>query len=183
MIVQQAAFDCAASRRHRLQGGASGRYTRGLPVPVDSMDSSTGASQANLLATVKESCQTLSGFSGVAFVIEWRYMKCKYITAAGLHILLAAITTAHVLLAPYTKVEESFNIQAIHDLCHLGTDIQQYDHLEFSGVVPRTFIGEPYLEGTPLLIGERICMQLNILKQELSKLQSSFFCRNHVQIF
>ena len=69
---------------------------------------------------------------------------------AGLDVLLAAITTAHVVLAPYTKVEESFNIQAIHDLCHLGHNIQQYDHLEFSGVVPRTFIGEPFGSATSL---------------------------------
>ncbi|KAG5538758.1 hypothetical protein RHGRI_019344 [Rhododendron griersonianum] len=56
----------------------------------------------------------------------------------GYDLLLGSIAAFYVFMVPYTKVEESFNVQASLGGCCL---CHQYDHLEFPGVVPRTFIG------------------------------------------
>jgi alpha-1,6-mannosyltransferase len=67
----------------------------------------------------------------------------------------------HLVISPYTKVEESFNIQATHDILIYGfptKDIAErlkaeYDHFAFPGAVPRTFVGALMLAGfsKPLL--------------------------------
>ncbi|KAK7742173.1 Dol-P-Man:Man(7)GlcNAc(2)-PP-Dol alpha-1,6-mannosyltransferase [Diatrype stigma] len=77
---------------------------------------------------------------------------------AALDLLLSlsipALIIAHLLIAPYTKVEESFNIQATHDILVYGTPTSNikerlalYDHFEFPGAVPRTFVGPVLLAG------------------------------------
>lgn len=67
-------------------------------------------------------------------------------------LLLVVVVLFDLLTAPYTKVEESFNIQATHDILVYGTplsNVQQklssYDHFTFPGAVPRTFIGSLFL--------------------------------------
>ena len=56
-------------------------------------------------------------------------------------LLFLALALLHLVVAPYTKVEESFSVQATHDILFHGDNLPAYDHLEFSGVVPRSFVG------------------------------------------
>uniref|UniRef100_A0A7S2WIL7 Mannosyltransferase n=1 Tax=Mucochytrium quahogii TaxID=96639 RepID=A0A7S2WIL7_9STRA len=58
--------------------------------------------------------------------------------------ILFIVSNLYAILAPFTKVEESFNVQAMHDVHNIlfsGAGLEGFDHFEFPGVVPRTFIG------------------------------------------
>ncbi|KAH8732778.1 Alg9-like mannosyltransferase family-domain-containing protein [Phaeosphaeriaceae sp. PMI808] len=69
--------------------------------------------------------------------------------------LIPSFILIHLFVSPYTKVEESFNIQAIHDIIVHGIPTENadqfltanYDHVSFPGSVPRTFAGALLLSG------------------------------------
>nr|CAD1818518.1 unnamed protein product [Ananas comosus var. bracteatus] len=65
----------------------------------------------------------------------------KLLQEFGWDLMLGSIAAFYAFMVPYTKVEESFNVQAIHDILYHHHHIEKYDHLDFPGVVPRTFIG------------------------------------------
>ncbi|GAA5795860.1 hypothetical protein HPULCUR_001222 [Helicostylum pulchrum] len=56
---------------------------------------------------------------------------------------LFIVVAIEAYLAPFTKVEESFNLQATYDILH--SSFSNYDHIQFPGVVPRTFVGATLL--------------------------------------
>lgn len=67
---------------------------------------------------------------------------------AILSLLTILLVLVHLVVAPYTKVEESFNIQATHDILTYSSlpgsylqNLHIFDHVDFSGAVPRTFVG------------------------------------------
>ncbi|KAF2186843.1 glycosyltransferase family 22 protein [Zopfia rhizophila CBS 207.26] len=73
------------------------------------------------------------------------------------YLLIPTFILIHLFVSPYTKVEESFNMQAIHDILIHGIPRKtentsqffttNYDHVSFPGSVPRTFTGALILSG------------------------------------
>ncbi|WVQ85565.1 hypothetical protein IAT38_007731 [Cryptococcus sp. DSM 104549] len=67
----------------------------------------------------------------------------------SLTFLTFLVTGTHVLLSPYTKVEESFTLHAVHDVLAYGfgpQNLKLWDHVTFPGAVPRSFL-------PPILLG------------------------------
>jgi alpha-1,6-mannosyltransferase len=99
------------------------------------------------------------------------YKTDRYTPDLLLPAIIPALILLHLYVSPYTKVEESFNIQAIHDILTYGiptTSVPErfqaeYDHFSYPGAVPRTFVGALLLAGTSqpfIWLNERIDRQL-----------------------
>lgn len=86
-----------------------------------------------------------------------------------IEIMLLIVPLIFLLAAPFNKVEESFQTQAIHDIMFHQTDVMSYDHIEFPGVVPRSFIG-PLVVAIPTYM---IHLVLFNIQQTLSLLWST----------
>lgn len=94
-----------------------------------------------------------------------------------LSLSIPALILLHLYWAPFTKVEESFNIQATHDILTYGipsSNIKralqaQYDHFTFPGAVPRTFVGALVLAGL-----SRPWVSWLSSRQQLQTLSTSF---------
>jgi alpha-1,6-mannosyltransferase len=93
--------------------------------------------------------------------------------------LFLAVSFSGLVLCPHSKVEESFSLQATHDLYYYGIPTEllssflgwndqddlylpPYDHLQFPGVVPRSFAG-------PLVIS-KICQLASWIVSPIYKL-------------
>lgn len=72
--------------------------------------------------------------------------------------ILFSLIAFYLVISPYTKVEESFNIQAIHDIYNYGIYPREkveenFDHVNFPGVVPRSFIGALVIAEITKMVG------------------------------
>ncbi|KTW30761.1 hypothetical protein T552_00473 [Pneumocystis carinii B80] len=106
-------------------------------------------------------------------------MKKGYIFMDIMIILLILI---HIFISPYTKVEESMNLQAIHDIIFFGIrgeGLKNYDCVKFPGPVPRTFIGAIL---TASVVGPVVFIKNNLFNG-ISKSKVQYLVRGTLGIY
>lgn len=79
--------------------------------------------------------------ASLAITVSIALVSGRHVLDVLLGHLINTIMVVYCCVASFTKVEESFNMQAIHDILHHGVVSANFDHMTFSGPVPRTFAG------------------------------------------
>jgi alpha-1,6-mannosyltransferase len=111
-----------------------------------------------------------------------------YVLGAAIMLVLSAAlivflsTFVQLFLSPFTKVEESFNLHAIHDFIHqpnLSAVAHAGDHLQFPGPLPRTFIGALLIGG----VSRALLPILRFIGLVHSKFAEQIFVRALLAIF
>eukprot|EP01084_Bolivina_argentea_P209701 357141_1 len=99
----------------------------------------------------------------------------------GVDFLLFMVGTLYVILVPYTKSEESFNMQASHDMLFHGyTNIEAYDHRQSpSTTAPGTFIGSLVLS---LMVHPFKFLLRRIFPLMFSSLDIKMHCQHLIRI-
>ncbi|KAH3684741.1 hypothetical protein WICPIJ_004272 [Wickerhamomyces pijperi] len=89
--------------------------------------------------------------------------------------LYLLVLTFHVIVSPFTKVEESFNLHAIHDFLYKAPlDVTHFDHVEFPGAVPRSFI--------PAMLISLIAKAIQLIAKLRSKLEVLLLVRGVIGV-
>jgi alpha-1,6-mannosyltransferase len=130
---------------------------------MSSSSSSSTATTTTTTATLKKKKQSNSDEPSI-WLHVFDTMRPKMDI---LDLVMIIQSIAYILMAPYTKVEESFNTQATHDLLYFPTNLEAYDHFMFPGVVPRTFLGSVIISTMNMPI-------VYLLKRCLSEPQAKF---------
>lgn len=96
------------------------------------------------------------------------------VVSSIMDLLLIALSTSVMVVAPFTKVEESFYLHAIHDSVYIGLDhVQDFDHRTFGGVVKRSCVPAVFLS-FPLIYLEQFCSKIGLLLSSYRNFLISF---------